>query len=288
MSTRRQRTIANQVSFSGLGLHTGQEVTIHLSPASENAGVFFRRIDLPEKPEIAATIQNVQQTSRSTTIGVGEHCVHTVEHLLAAVSAFNIDNLCIEITAAESPISDGSSREFVTLLEQAGAVEQEAEQEVLRVTEPIYFSEGGIHLVALPAEEFRVSYTLHYPKVQKIGSQYFSMALSCTNFKEQLCSSRTFALYEEIEALKARGLIRGGSLENAVVIKDHVILNEGGLRYEDEMVRHKVLDVIGDLFLVGRPFFAHVIAICSGHRTNVKFGEKLMKHFSSYKGDCNG
>jgi len=291
MSSRFQRTVQKKVTFSGIGLHTGHDVTMHLVPAVVNSGVVFQRIDLPGEPIIPASIEYVQDTSRSTMIGVGNCSVQTVEHLLAAVSAAGIDNLCIQVTAPEPPIADGSSLPFLQLIEEAGIKEQEAKKNEFKVLEPIYFSEGSCHLVALPSDEFKVSYTLHYPKTKIIGSQYFSFHFSKESFKEEIAPCRTFALYEEISLLMERGLIKGGSLENAVVIKDDVIFSKEGLRYKDEMVRHKVLDLIGDLFLIGSNFSAHIIAICSGHRTNVAFGKKLMDHFSSYshtkKGEVN-
>lgn len=281
MSSRLQRTVKKKVTLSGIGLHTGCAVTMHLVPASINAGIYFQRIDLPNAPVVPASLDYVQDTSRSTMIGIGECSVQTVEHLLAAVRASGIDNLCIQVTAGEPPIADGSSLPFLLLIEEAGIEEQGAPKHSFTLLKPIYFSEQNCHLVALPSDEFKVSYTLYYPNTKLIGSQYFTFVLSQENFKEQIASSRTFALYEEIAPLIERGLIKGGSLENAVVIKDDVIFSKEGLRHKDEMVRHKILDLIGDLSLVGVDFKAHIIAICSGHRTNVALGKKLMNYFSS-------
>jgi UDP-3-O-[3-hydroxymyristoyl] N-acetylglucosamine deacetylase len=282
MSSRLQRTVKKKVTLSGIGLHTGCEVTMHFVPAPVDTGVQFQRIDLPHSPMIPATVNYVQDTSRSTTIGIGDSSVQTVEHVLAAVKASGIDNLYIQVTSGEPPIMDGSALPFLILLEEAGIEEQESIKSCYKLSQPVYFSEGKSHLVALPSEEFRVSYTLHYPHSKMIGSQYFSFLFSREKFKEEIASCRTFALYEEISFLKERGLIKGGSLENGVVIKDDVILSKEGLRYKDEMVRHKILDLIGDLSLTGVDFTAHIIAICSGHRTNVALGKELMNHFSSY------
>lgn len=281
MKTRPQSTLKKEVSFSGVGLHTGKEVLIRFCPAPEHSGIVFQRIDLPGKPVIPAAIEYVQETSRSTTIGVGSCSVQTVEHVLAAVHAFQIDNLCIQVTAGEPPIGDGSSSIFVEMIEEAGIKEQNALATIVSLQKPVYFSQGETHLVALPSDEYRISYTLYYPKTTVIRSQYFSCQVNTDSFKSSIANCRTFALYEEITFLMEKGLIRGGSLENAVVIKDDVIFSKEGLRFPDEMVRHKVLDLIGDLALVGFHFYAHVIAIRSGHASNVALGRMLMNQISS-------
>jgi UDP-3-O-[3-hydroxymyristoyl] N-acetylglucosamine deacetylase len=277
---RPQRTLKRQVSFSGVGIHTGKEVTIRFCPASAHSGIVFQRMDLSGKPTIPAAVEYVQDTSRSTMIGIGSCSVQTVEHVLAAVSAYQIDNLCIQVTEGEPPIGDGSSHTFVELIEEAGIEEQEANKNIVSLKHPVHFSAGQTHLVALPSHEFRISYTLHYPNTPVIRCQYLSLAITPQVFKEQIARCRTFALYEEITLLMERGLIRGGSLENAVVIKDDVVFSKEGLRYPDEMVRHKILDLIGDLSLVGFPFLAHIIAIRAGHAANVEFGKELVKCFS--------
>ncbi len=276
MKKRPQRTLKKEVSFSGVGLHTGKEVSVHFCPAPEHSGIVFQRVDLPGKPTIPAELEYVQQTERSTTIGVGSCCVQTVEHVLAAVYAYQIDNLCIQVSESEPPTGDGSSATFVGMIEEAGIEEQKATTSVYRLKEPVHYSKGDTHIIALPSDEFRISYTLHYPKTSVIRSQYFSLAITEESFKHEVAGCRTFALYDEIKALMEQGLIRGGSLENAVVIKDDVIFSKEGLRFPDEMVRHKVLDLLGDLTLVGFHFLAHIVAIRSGHATNVALGKKLM------------
>lgn len=280
MLTRPQRTLKKQVSFSGVGIHTGKEVMLRFCPAAPNSGIVFQRVDLPGKPTIPAAVEYVQDTSRSTTIGIGECSVQTVEHVLAALSAYQIDNLCIQVTEGEPPIGDGSSQIFVDMIEEAGIEEQEATKTIARLKAPVHFTSGQTHLVALPADELRISYTLHYPNTPVIRCQYLSLVISPKTFKEQIASCRTFALYEEITYLMEHGLIRGGSLENAVVIKDNVVFSKEGLRFPDEMVRHKILDLVGDLSLVGFPFLAHVIAIRAGHAANVGLGKELIKQFS--------
>lgn len=276
MHVRPQRTLNQEVSFSGIGIHTGKKVTLTFCPAPEHSGIAFQRLDLPGKPVIPAAIEYVVDTARSTTLGIGGCWVHTVEHVLAAVRAYHIDNLLIQLTDCEPPIGDGSSHPFVALIEAAGLCEQRATTATETIAHPVFFSQGNIHLVALPSHEYRISYTLHYPQIPVIRSQYLSLQITTEAFKQELSMCRTFALYEEITWLMEQGLIRGGSLDNAVVIKDDVILSKEGLRHRDEMVRHKILDLVGDLSLVGFPFFAHIIAICSGHHTNVALGRELM------------
>ena len=282
MKSRPQRTLQKHVSFSGVGIHTGKEVTIRFCPAPVDSGIVFQRIDLPGQPTIPAAIEYVQDTSRSTRIGVGSASVQTVEHVLAALYAFQIDNLCVQVSEGEPPVGDGSSLPFVHLIEEAGIAQQSATKTIHPLKEPLYYSHGDTHLVALPADEYRISYTLHYPNTSVIRSQYFSCIVNEESFKTEVSSCRTFALYEEITALMERGLIRGGSLENAVVIKDDVVFSKEGLRFPDEMVRHKTLDLIGDLSLVGFPFQAHVLAVRSGHRATVELGKEFIKHFASY------
>ncbi len=280
MVTRPQRTLKKTVSFAGVGIHTGKEVQLRFCPAPPHSGILFQRIDLPGKPTIPAAVEYVQDTSRSTKIGIGNCSVQTVEHVLAALNAYQIDNLCIQVTEGEPPIGDGSSQTFVDLIEEAEIEEQNAQKRVVSLKHPVHFTSGKTHLVAIPSDEFRISYTLHYPNTPVIRCQYLSLVITPKNFKEQIASSRTFALYEEITYLMDHGLIRGGSLENAVVIKDNVIFSKEGLRFPDEMVRHKMLDLIGDLSLVGIPFLAHIIAICTGHAANVALGRELVKQFS--------
>ncbi len=274
---RSQRTLSHPVTFSGIGIHTGKKVTMTFRPAPADTGISFRRIDLPGEPSIPAAIEYVVDTARSTTLGVGSVTIHTVEHVLAALYALQIDNLIIDLDACEPPVGDGSSNPFVGMIHQGGIFIQEATKRIESIPYPVFISEQNIHLIALPSQEYRVSYTLHYPQVPLIRSQFFSTIVEPDAFIETISPCRTFARYEEITYLMSRGLIQGGSLDNAVVIKEDVIVSKGGLRFPDEMVRHKILDLIGDLSLVGFPFFAHIVAICSGHHTNVALGKKLLE-----------
>lgn len=273
----KQRTLRKGVSDTGIGLFTGEKVSIALLPAEENVGIVFRRSDLPQKPMLPAKSEFVQATPRCTIIGHGKVVVQTVEHLLAALRAYGIDNVIIEISGGEVPIFDGSSKRFVELIEKAGICELESERELFKLETPIFWSQGDVHLVALPSNEYRISYTLHYPHCPRIGTQFYSFAFDLERFKKEIASCRTFSIYEEIAPMIEKGLVKGGSLDNAIIIKGGMIVNPEGLRYPDEMARHKILDLIGDLSLVP-PFLAHVIAVRSGHSSNNAFAKELLNH----------
>ena len=278
--TRKQKSIAQSVSYSGVGIHTGQEVTVRFLPAAAGKGLFFRRVDLPGKPIIAASLDHVFDTSRSTNFAIGDVRIYTVEHVLAALRAYEIDNVCIELNGIEPPAGNGSSDVFVEMIEQAGVVEQDAVLAVRKIHTAVSLSDGDIHLVCLPADEYRISYTLHYPNSKALGTQYHSLVLTKDSFVQELAPCRTFALYEEISYLIDCGLIKGGSLDNAVVAKGDAVISKGGLFFPNEMVRHKILDLIGDLSLIGIPFTGHIIAIRSGHTTNFHFAKKLFHQLS--------
>lgn len=277
-TTRKQRTIKEPVVFSGIGIHTCKEVNLRFSPAKEGTGIVFKRTDLPGEPVIPATVEYVLDTARSTTIGIKDIRIHTVEHVLSAVKAFNLDNLCIEISNIEPPVGNGSADVFVDMIEKAGILEQESSTPIIKLQKPLYYSEEDIQLIALPSEAYRISYTLSYPKSPFLRGQFFSLFLNPENFKKEIAPCRTFSLYEELSVLIDRGLIKGGSLDNAVVIRDDAVLSKGGLFFSDEMARHKILDLIGDLSLIGFDLHAHVIAIRSGHPSNFAFAKILYNH----------
>lgn len=274
---RKQQTLKDFVSYSGVGLHTGRDVHMRFCPAPIGTGIIFKRVDLAGTPQIPATIEYVCDTDRSTTIGIGDVRIHTVEHVLAALAAYNIDNLYIEVDNIEPPVGNGSSDVFVEMIEQVGAEEQAAELSVARVNEPIFYSEKDIQIIALPYEGLRFSYTLNYPNTKLLRAQFHSVELTPESFKKEIAPCRTFSLYEEISNLLDRGLIKGASLDNAVVIKEDVILSKNGLFFQNEMVRHKILDVIGDLKLVGINFHAHIISIRSGHATNFQMAKAIYR-----------
>lgn len=277
---RPQRTLKKKVSFSGIGIHTGETVDMTFLPAKEGAGINFKRIDLPGHPVIPATIEYVHANARNTTLGIADVRIHTVEHVLAAVKAFNIDNLTIEIHGIEPPVGNGSSDVFVSMIEDAGIIDQKGIVPIVKLEKPIYWTEGEIHLVALPYNGYRISYTLNYPDTI-LKSQYFSIDLNAESFKREISPCRTFSLYKEVSALMDRGLIKGASLDNAVVIKDDCILSKGGLFFPDEMVRHKILDMIGDLSLVGFDFHAHIIAIRAGHASNTALAKQIFNYITA-------
>jgi len=250
-------------------------------PAKEGTGIQFKRTDLPGKPIIPATIEYVCDTARSTTIGIKDIRVHTVEHVLAAIYSYQIDNLIIEVSTIEPPVGNGSSDTFVDMIEKVGIQEQEGFVPVVQIQKPIYWSEGDIQVVALPYDGYRISYTLNYPESKVLKAQFHSVAVSPENFKIEIAPCRTFSLYEEVSMLMDKGLIKGGSLDNAVIIKGDAVFSKEGLFYPDEMCRHKILDVIGDLSLVGFNFHAHVIAIRSGHSSNYSFAKKLYHYITT-------
>lgn len=274
-SSRTQNTIKQPASFSGIGIHTGKVVSIRFVPAECGTGIVFKRMDLPSKPIIPATLEYVCDTSRSTTIGIADVRIHTVEHVLAAIRAFSIDNLIIEISSIEPPIGNGSSDVFVEMIQNAGTKTQTDKTPIFYLNQPIYWSEGEIHVVAVPYDGYRISYTLNYPESKILKCQYQSFEINKETFNRELSPCRTFSEYKEVEMLMDRGLIKGGSLDNAVIIKDEAVFSKGGLFFDDEMVRHKILDMVGDLSLVGMDFRAHILAVRSGHFSNVSFAKIL-------------
>lgn len=272
----QQQTLARSVVFQGIGIHTGEPVTMRFVPAPVNTGIRFCRVDLPNAPEVPATVAGVCDTSRSTTLGIGGVAlVHTVEHVLAALKAYQIDNLVIELSAHEPPVGRGGALEFVSMIEEVGIVAQSQRRKVFRITHPIFLSSGPVHLVALPDASYRISYTLSYPESPFLDGQYYSFEVSAEGFKREIAPCRTFCLKEELLFLMQKKLIRGGALSNAVVVDGNVAWSEGGLHFSNEMARHKILDLIGDLSLIGTDLVAHVIAIRSGHATNVAFAKQI-------------
>jgi UDP-3-O-[3-hydroxymyristoyl] N-acetylglucosamine deacetylase len=267
--------VCSEVTVSGTGLFTGEAVSLTLCPAPPHSGIVFQRVDLPGKPEIPASLDYVRHAPRTTRLSKDGADVFMVEHILSALFALGVDNARIEIAGSEIPSFDGSSKPFVDLLEKAGLKIQMAPRQFLRIEQPLYWSEGDVHLVALPAEETRFSYTLHYPNVSLLQAQYFSFLLKSDSYKIEIAPCRTFAVYEELFPLIEKGILKGGGLESGVVIQDNRILNREGVRFENEMVRHKILDLIGDLSLLGKVLLAHVIAIRSGHASNVAFAKVL-------------
>jgi UDP-3-O-[3-hydroxymyristoyl] N-acetylglucosamine deacetylase / 3-hydroxyacyl-[acyl-carrier-protein] dehydratase len=269
----QQQTLRQSVSYSGVGLHSGNRVTMTLLPAPPNTGVRFRRVDLDGKPEIEARIENVSQTNRSTTLAKGNAKIQTVEHVLAAFTGFEIDNAIIELDANEPPIGDGSAREYCKMIEAAGTVPQGEKREPYRVTTPLELQSQDTLMSVFPHDRLKVSCT----SSDKAGrfSQFFTVEVSPETWKHDLAHARTFCFFEEIEFLIKNGLIRGGSLENAVVIRDDAVLTTEPLRYPDEFVRHKILDILGDLSLLGRPLLGHVVAVRPSHTANCELARLI-------------
>jgi UDP-3-O-[3-hydroxymyristoyl] N-acetylglucosamine deacetylase / 3-hydroxyacyl-[acyl-carrier-protein] dehydratase len=264
-----QQTLNQPATFSGTGLHSGNRVNMTILPAPANSGVRFRRVDLEGKPEIEARVENVAETDRSTTLAKGNVKVHTVEHILAALSGFGIDNAVIELDANEPPIGDGSSREFCKILLEAGITSQAEKREPYTPSAPIELRMGETTMTLFPDDAFKISCT----SADRHGrfTQFYSTEITPKTWEKELAHARTFCFYEEIEYLFKNGLIKGGSLENAIVIRDDAVLTTEPLRYPEEFVRHKMLDIVGDLSLLGRPVRGHLIAVKPSHAANCEF-----------------
>ncbi|MDP1852985.1 MAG: bifunctional UDP-3-O-[3-hydroxymyristoyl] N-acetylglucosamine deacetylase/3-hydroxyacyl-ACP dehydratase [Candidatus Omnitrophota bacterium] len=278
-----QQTIKKEVSIKGVGLHTGNKVNIKFKPASMNLGINFVRIDLPDKPVIKADLTNLLDYNRSprrSSIGVGNAEVHTIEHIMAVFAGLSIDNIFVEIDNNEVPGLDGSGATFLDILSEAGLEEQNAARKYFLIKEPVWAEEEGASLVIVPALDYRISYTLSYNHCL-LGDQYFDAVVNPDTFKSSIASARTFCLEEESEMLRAQGLGRGANYDNTLVVgKKGIIKNR--LRFDDEFVRHKVLDLIGDLYLLGVPIKGHVIALKSGHPLNIKLLKKVYQQKERY------
>ncbi|MCX7770867.1 MAG: UDP-3-O-acyl-N-acetylglucosamine deacetylase [Proteobacteria bacterium] len=262
-----QRTIAGFISIGGIGLHSGKKARITLRPAPENSGYIFVNVNEEFPSEIVASFDKVLDTTLATTIGEDNVCFRTIEHLISALRGMDVDNVIIEVEGDEVPIMDGSSAPFVYLLKKAGIIEQKRFRKFISVKNPVRFSEGEKYIEILPSSDFRIDFTIDFPH-PLIGKQSFSFIATPESFEKEIAKARTFGFLKEVEYLKKNGFALGGSLENAVVISDRGILNKEGLRYEDEFVRHKILDLIGDIALLGYPVIGHIRAFKSGHALN--------------------
>lgn len=284
---KKQKTIRQAVSMSGNGLFTGSKVAIFLKPSGEGSGITFVRADLPGSPSIPADIDYVKETPRSTILEKDGVIVRSVEHILSACKALEIDNIVIEMHGDEIPAVDGSASPFVSMLLQAGTMCQLKERSALRLLHPIFWSRNDAHLIALPSYELRISYTLSYPNSRVLHSQFCSFYMNEETYKKEIAPARTFCLYDDIVSLIEKGLIKGGNLENAVVIKGDTIINPEGLRFaNNEMARHKALDLLGDLSLLGKDFpsEAHIIGIRSGHSANIAFAREIRNYIQTNMG----
>ncbi|HPC62243.1 MAG TPA: UDP-3-O-acyl-N-acetylglucosamine deacetylase [Verrucomicrobiota bacterium] len=270
---QQQQTINRPVSLSGVGLHSGNRVSMTFLPAPPNSGIRFRRVDLEGHPEIEARVENVVETNRSTTLAKGNVRIHTVEHVLATFAGYGIDNAVVELDANEPPIADGSAREYCRLIQESGVVPQEERREPYRLTAPIELEMGETLMTLFPDEGFKISCTSADRKGR--FTQFYQVELSPKTWEKELAHARTFCFFEEIEYLIKNGLIKGGGLENAVVIRDDAVLTTEPLRYAEEFVRHKILDIVGDLSLLGRPLQAHLVAVKPSHAANCELVRRV-------------
>ena len=265
----QQRTLRNSIRASGIGLHTGRKVLMVLRPAPPNTGIVFRRVDLDPSVDIPARATNVTDTKLGTTLAVGDAGVSTVEHLLSALAGLGIDNCFVELTAAEVPIMDGSAGPFVFLIQSAGIEEQGSAKRFVRVRRRVEVQDGDKWARFDPHEGFRVNFEIEFDHpVFRRHAQRATMDFSTTTFLREVSRARTFGFMRDLEYLRARNLALGGTLDNAIVLDDYRILNEDGLRYEDEFVRHKILDAIGDLYLLGHSLIGEFTGFKSGHALN--------------------
>jgi UDP-3-O-[3-hydroxymyristoyl] N-acetylglucosamine deacetylase/3-hydroxyacyl-[acyl-carrier-protein] dehydratase len=268
-----QQTIKNPVDYSGIGLHSGNKVSMTFLPAPPDSGICFRRVDLDGKPEIEARAEYVTDTNRSTTLAKGNVKIHTVEHVLATFAGYGIDNAIVELDSNEPPIADGSSREYCRMIQEAGIVAQNGIREPYTITEPIELRMGETMMTMFPGDGFKITCT----SADKGGrfTQFYSCDVTPKTWEKELAHARTFCFFEEIEFLFKNGLIKGGSLENAVIIRDDAVLTTEPLRYPEEFVRHKMLDIVGDFSLVGRPVNGHLVAVRPSHAANCEFARLI-------------
>ena len=283
-----QRTLKTLTQAVGVGLHSGQRVELTLRPAAPDTGIVFRRIDLPEPVEIPVSAESVTDTRLASTISVGQAKVFTVEHLMSACAGLGIDNLYVDITAEEVPILDGSASSFVFLLQSAGIVEQNAPKRFLRVLKTVQVSEGegaNIKWAKLePYHGYKLSFEIDFrhPAVDSTGQQVvFDMSEGV--YSRDIARARTFGFTKDVEMMRANGLALGGGLDNAIVMDDYKVLNADGLRYDDEFVKHKILDAMGDLYIVGKPLLAAYSAFRSGHAMNNQLLRELLSQPDAYE-----
>ncbi len=279
MSADAQHTLAGPATLEGTSLHTGSKVTLTLKPAPENHGFKFRRVDIPDQPFIDADVDKVQTVERATTLAEGSVKVHTVEHVLSALCGLGVDNAIIEMDANEPPIGDGSAQPFVELIKKAGILAQNAPRKTWEVREPIHHECGnGSLLTIVPSKTFRVSVTNVGPDGR--FAQYFSSEITPEIYEQEIAPARTFVYYEDVKPLLEKGLIKGGSLENAVVVRGDQVMSKEAVRFDNEFARHKALDLIGDLMLSGKRILGHVICVKPGHGPNTQLAAIIKREYS--------
>ncbi len=277
-----QRTLAKPVSCSGVGVHSGKKVHLTIKPAPMNHGIKFIRTDLPDTPSIAANFTMVVDTSMATVIGYDGFIVSTIEHLMASFAGLSIDNAIVEIDDYEMPIMDGSAAPFTELIQSAGVMTQLAHRFFFVITEPIELRENGKSVCAYPSSTFKITYTIDYDH-PLLKNQTYSLKVTDKKFTNEISKARTFGFLEEYEYLKKYGLASGVSLDNVVAISQEGVVNESGLRYENEFVRHKILDSIGDFSLLGMPLLGHLVIEKSGHAFNHAFLRKFFRQTCAWE-----
>ena len=271
-----QHSVGKVASFSGTALHTGEKVTLKLHPAPVDYGIKFKRKDLQDEPTVDAKIENLKMVERATTIGEGPIRVHTVEHVLAALWAMGVDNAIVEMDANEPPIGDGSAQAYVDLIKKAGVTAQDEPRKFFDVRDTMHVeSKTGALLVLLPDNKFRISCTHAGPNNR--FAQFLSVEVTPAVFEREIAPARTFVFYEDVKPLMDKNLIKGGSLENAIVVRGEAVLSKEPLRFPDEFVRHKILDIIGDLALVGRRIRGHMVAVKPGHAINAELARSITR-----------
>ena len=284
----QQRTLKSLTRAVGVGLHSGQRVELTLRPAAPDSGIVFRRVDLADAPEIRVSPQAVTETRLASTLSAGGAKVHTVEHLMSACAGLGVDNMYVDITAEEVPILDGSAASFVFLLQNAGIVMQNAARRFVRIKSLIEVREGtGAQAKwarLLPYNGYKLGFEIdfNHPAVDSTG-QRVEFDLGAGNYAKDIARARTFGFTKDVEMMRANGLAMGGGLDNAIVMDDYKVLNAGGLRYDDEFVKHKILDAMGDLFLLGRPLLAAYSAFRSGHALNNRLLRELLSRPQAYE-----
>ena len=270
---RLQRTLKQEVSFSGIGLHTGRLATVRLKPAPRDSGIYFWRVD--RDALVRAHIGAVTDTAFSTTLGNGTVKIRTVEHILAALAGIGIDNLTIEVDGPEIPILDGSSTELVSVILKGGIAKQGKKMPYMKITKPVIMEDGHAEIALVPYEGRRITYRIHFNH-PFLGEQNLSLDLNEESFIKEIAPARTFGFLKDVQHMIANGFAKGGSPNNAIILGDDGILNSSGLRFKDEFVRHKILDSLGDFSLIGFPIHGHILANKAGHSTNLKFMKKLI------------
>jgi UDP-3-O-[3-hydroxymyristoyl] N-acetylglucosamine deacetylase len=272
-AVRLQKTISEDLVFEGRGLHTGKHVVVRLRPAPRDSGIVFFR---PDKGAfINATVNAVSDTIFATSLGSNGTSIKTVEHILAALAGLDIDNIIIEVDGPEIPILDGSSVGFVEMILSAGITVQSSSRPYIKVLRPVMFKEGKTEVSALPYDGRKITYHIHYDH-QLLKNQKMSVKIDGDSFIKDLAPARTFGFLKDVEKLRSMGLAKGGSLDNAVILSETGVVNSSGLRFKDEFIRHKMLDFIGDISLVGFPVYGHFVVSRSGHMANIKFLKKFL------------